>query len=187
MNAGREIARHRQHSQLQQLEEQGSYAFFNILTGPQPFETVERLPPENHRERLFPPTEKPSMSLTQAVSSDHSCQDVVNRSAVSRCRARPKLCSTSPSGYYRARARLHLTLAQEISIDCARAISDAAPTDWRFRGRPCRLVHADRTTPSRQPTGTNGARSFEKATETISLAAGAATAARDRNRQQGHT
>jgi len=139
-NASRQIDRHQQQSQLQQLEEQGTYAFFNILTGPQLFDSVERLLPENHRERLFPPTETLSMFLTQTVSPDRSCQNAVNRSAVARHRNRLKPCSTSTSGFCRARERLPLALAQELSIECAREVSDTVPTDWRFRGRPVRLV-----------------------------------------------
>ena len=34
-----------------------SYAFFNLLTGPEFLEQVESLLPR-HRERLFPPTER---------------------------------------------------------------------------------------------------------------------------------
>ena len=50
-----------------------SYAFFNLLTGPECLEEVESLLPE-HRERLFPPTETLSMFLAQAMSADRSCQ-----------------------------------------------------------------------------------------------------------------
>ena len=45
-----------------------SYAFFNLLTGPELLEPVEALLPE-HRERLFPPTETLSMFLAQAMSA----------------------------------------------------------------------------------------------------------------------
>jgi|GEM_PF-4690863 len=102
--------------------------------------TVERLLPENHRERLFSPTKPLSMFLTQAVSPDPSCQNAVNRSAVARCQAGLARCSNSTSGFSCARERMPLALAQELSIECARANSDAVPTDWQFRGRPARLV-----------------------------------------------
>lgn len=140
MNASRQIDRHQQKLHHQQFSEQGSYAFFNVLTGPQLFDTVERLLPENHRERLFPPTETLSMFLTQVLASDRSCQNAVNRSAVARCQNGFTPCSTNTSAYCRARERMPLALAQELSIECARAISDTVPTDWRFRGRPVRLV-----------------------------------------------
>jgi hypothetical protein len=44
-------------------EETDAYNFFNMLTGPQLLDGVEELFPA-HRERLFPPTETLSMSLT---------------------------------------------------------------------------------------------------------------------------
>ena len=60
-----------------------SYAFFNLLTGPQLLEGVEALLPE-HRERVFPPTETLSMFLAQAMSADRSCQHIVNQAAVQK-------------------------------------------------------------------------------------------------------
>ena len=50
-----------------------TYAFFNLLTGPEFLDQVELLLPD-HRERLFPPTETLSMFLAQAMSQDRSCQ-----------------------------------------------------------------------------------------------------------------
>ena len=50
-----------------------SYAFFNLLTGPQLFDEVEALLPDL-RERLFPPTETLSMIMARALSADGSCR-----------------------------------------------------------------------------------------------------------------
>ena len=58
-----------------------SYAMFNLLTAPQLFDHVETLLPA-HRERLFPPTETLSMFLAQALSTDGSCQQVVDDAMV---------------------------------------------------------------------------------------------------------
>ena len=65
------------------VAETDSYAFFNLLTGPQLLEQVESLLPE-HRERLFPPTETLSMFLAQALLAGGSCREVVNDAAVKR-------------------------------------------------------------------------------------------------------
>jgi hypothetical protein len=60
-----------------------SYSMFNLLSGPQLLDRVEALLP-NHRERLFPPTETLSMFLAQVMSSDGSCQQVVDDAMVKR-------------------------------------------------------------------------------------------------------
>lgn len=46
-----------------------SYAFFNLLTGPELLEKLESELPE-HRGGLFPPTETLSMYLAPALSQD---------------------------------------------------------------------------------------------------------------------
>lgn len=50
-----------------------SYAFFNLLTGPQLLAGAKELLPD-HRERRFPPTETLSMFLAQVLSADGSCR-----------------------------------------------------------------------------------------------------------------
>ncbi len=70
-----------------------SYAFFNLLTGPEFLNQVESLLPE-HRERLFPPTETLSMFLAQAMSADRSCQNIVDAAAVKRLMGELPICST---------------------------------------------------------------------------------------------
>ena len=75
-----------------------AFGFFNLLTGPEFYDTVEDLLPE-HRERLFPPTETLSMFLAQAMSTDRSCQNVVNQVAIQRIRDGLPACSTATGGY----------------------------------------------------------------------------------------
>ena len=53
------------------------YGFFNLLTGPELLDIVEAQLPE-HRERLYPPTVTLSLFMSQALSSDGSCQNAVN-------------------------------------------------------------------------------------------------------------
>ena len=60
-----------------------SYSYFNLLTNDALFEEVESLLPE-HRERQYPPTETLSLLLSQVMSADGSCQNVVNQTAVGR-------------------------------------------------------------------------------------------------------
>ena len=79
-----------------------SYAFFNLLTGPEFLNQVESLLPE-HRERLFPPTETLSMFLAQAMSADRSCHNIVDDAAVKRLMGGLPICSTHTGAYCRAR------------------------------------------------------------------------------------
>ena len=76
------------------VEDTDSYAFFNLLTGPQMLDNVEELLPK-HRERLFPPTETLSMFLAQTLSSDGSCQEAVSDAALKRIVDGLPRCSAS--------------------------------------------------------------------------------------------
>ena len=90
-----------------------SFSFFNQLTSDLLFGEVEDLLPP-HRERLFPPTETLSMFLSQVVSEDRSCQNIVNQSAVTRLLGKLPLCSTATGGYCKARYRLPIEMVQQI-------------------------------------------------------------------------
>ena len=73
------------------------YRVFNVLTSEVLFDKVEEQLPE-HRERLFPPTETLAMFVSQALSADHSCQNVVNQAAVQRLIDGLPSCSTHTGG-----------------------------------------------------------------------------------------
>ncbi|MBT5229376.1 MAG: IS4 family transposase [Methylococcales bacterium] len=116
-----------------------SLAFFNLLTSPELFDKVDSLSP-SHRERLFPPTETLSMFLAQAMSSDRSCQKVVNASSIKRLLSNLPLCSTHTGAYCKARKRLPLTMIKELARYTGNKITSQAPAAWHWRGRPVRLV-----------------------------------------------
>jgi len=83
MHPGQRACIHQQKRVKLHAEASDSYAFFNLLTGPEFLDQVELLLPE-HRERLFPPTETLSMFLAQAMSADRSCQSAVDAAAIQR-------------------------------------------------------------------------------------------------------
>ena len=116
-----------------------SYAFFNLLTGPQLFDHVEALLPE-HRERLFPPTETLSMFLAQALSADGSCQQAVNEAMVKRVISGLQPGKTDTGAYCKARARLPLTMASTLALQAGEIIAEGAASWWHWRGRRVRLV-----------------------------------------------
>lgn len=110
-----------------------SYAFFNLLTGPELFDQVESLLPA-HRERLFPPTETLSMFLAQALSADRSCQNAVNEAAVKRWAAGLAPCSTHTGAYCHARQRLPVEMVSTLARYTGRWVAARAPESWHWRG-----------------------------------------------------
>jgi len=120
-------------------DQSDAYAFFNLLTSPELLNQVDSLLPE-HRERLFPPTETLSMFLSQALSADRSCQRVVNEAAVKRLIGGLPRSSTHTGAYCRARMRLSETMVSGLVQHTGRTMSAKAPSPWRWRGHPVRLV-----------------------------------------------
>jgi hypothetical protein len=116
-----------------------SYAFFNLLTGPELLDEMESLLPA-HRERLFPPTETLSMFLAQAMSADRSCQNIVNDAAIKRLVEGLPACSTYTGAYCRARQRLPLDRVADLTRYTGGMMSERNPESWRWQGRPVKLV-----------------------------------------------
>ena len=114
-------------------------AFFNVLTSPELMEQVESMLPP-HRERLFPPTETLSMFLSQALSSDRSCQRAVDEAAVRRLNAGMPPCSSHTGAYCNARQRLPSDMVCSLTRYTGQSITTCVPAAWRWRGRPVRLV-----------------------------------------------
>uniref|UniRef100_E6QXH7 Transposase of ISCARN115, IS4 family IS4 group n=1 Tax=mine drainage metagenome TaxID=410659 RepID=E6QXH7_9ZZZZ len=116
-----------------------AFSFFNQLTSPDLLDTLESSLPE-HRERLFPPTETISMFLAQAMQADHSCQNIVNDSAVKRLTHHLPKCSTNTGGYCKARQRLPLEMLAGLVRHTGRLIAQNTADNWLWFGRRVRLV-----------------------------------------------
>jgi len=100
-----------------------SITIFNLLTGKQLFDQVESLLPE-HRERLYPPTEALSMFIAQVLSSDGSCQQVVNQSNIQRNTEGLKRGSSNTGAYCKARNRLDLSMLKTLAQKAGQIIID---------------------------------------------------------------
>jgi hypothetical protein len=129
-----------------------AFSLFNLLTAPELFDTVEDLLPE-HRERLYPPTETLSMFLAQSLSSDRSCQSIVNDAAVRRLQGRLPQISTHTGGFCRARQRLPEAMVSTLARKTGQIVSSRISDEWRWKGRPVRLV--DGTTLTMPDTADN--------------------------------
>ncbi len=136
--------------------------FFNLLTGPELFETTESYLPE-HRERLYPPTVVLSMFMRQALSADGSCQRAVNGWAAQRAAEGLGVQSIRTGAYCKARHRLPVGMVMALTHETGRLLSANAPAGWRWRGRCVKLV--DGTGISMPDTPANQARYPQPSTQ----------------------
>jgi DDE family transposase len=139
MHANQRACLHQQQRIRRRVAESDSYAFFNLLTGPELLNHVEALLPA-HRERLFPPTETLSMFLSQAMSADRSCQKAVDEAAIKRLTGDLPRCSTHTGAYCRARQRLPVEMVATLTRHTAGMMGARIPSTWHWRGRAVRLV-----------------------------------------------
>ncbi len=130
------------------------YGFLNLLTSAELLDVVEEQLPE-HRERLYPPTLTLSLFITQALSSDSSCQNTVNAYVVSRVFNGLAPCSTGTGAYCKARKNLPLGLVYNLAKQTGRMIVERTPDAWHWRGRRVKLV--DGTTVTMPDTPENQA------------------------------
>lgn len=137
---------HSNHRSPQQQRRVGKYArevdadhFFNLLTGPELYDTVESLLPE-HRERNYPPTVALSMFLGQAMSADGSCQNAVNEAMVNRLVNGLDVGSVNTAGYCFARKRLPMGMVSALARQTGELLGMRTPTDWLWQSRHVKLV-----------------------------------------------
>ena len=131
--------KHQQHRISDHHSKLDALGFFNQLTSDQLLERVESLLPD-HRERMFPPTETLSLFLSQAVSEDRSCRNVVNQSTIARLIGGLPKCSTATGGYCKARARLPVDMVRDLTRFTGQLIDQKVRDKWRWQGRRVRIV-----------------------------------------------
>jgi hypothetical protein len=110
-----------------------------LLTSDALLSKVTSLLPE-HRERLYPPTKTLSMFLAQAMSSDRSCQSIVNQASIQKVAGGLTPGSTTTGGYCRVRKRLPLELVSQLTKEVSRLVDQHIPAQWRWKKRCVRLV-----------------------------------------------
>ena len=145
---------HQQNRITEYRKTSDSYSLFNALTSDSLLDKVEELLPK-HRERLYPPTETLSMFLSQAMSSDRSCQNSVNKSVIHRVGGGLSVCSTKTGGYCRARKRLPEEMVSELTRHLGVMIDEQTTELWRWKKRRVRIV--DGTTVTMPDTPSNQA------------------------------
>lgn len=113
----------------EQTKQMDANEFFNLLTSTELFDVLEQHLPE-HRERRYPPTETLSMFLSQAMSADRSCQNVVNTSEVKRAVAGLPRQNTYTGSYCKARQRLPVELIKALARHTGQALGKITPREW---------------------------------------------------------
>ena len=139
MHTNYSAVKHQQHRISAHHSKLNALSFFNQLTSDQLFERLESLLPE-HRERLFPPTETLSLFLSQAVSEDRSCRNVVNQSSIARLIGGLPKCSIATGGYCKARTRLPVDMVRDLARFTGQLIDQQVCHKWRWQGRRVRIV-----------------------------------------------
>ena len=139
MHTNYSAVKHQQHRISDHHSKLDALGFFNQLTSDQLVERVESLLPD-HRERTFPPTETLSLFLSQAVSDDRSCRNVVNQSTIARLIGGLPKCSTATGGYCKARARLPVDMVRDLTRFTGQLIDQKVCDKWRWQGRRVRIV-----------------------------------------------
>jgi len=139
MNTNHKLNKIQQNNIQSQLSKTDSYRFFNLLTNSELLSTVEDQLPE-HRERLYPPTVTLSLFLAQAMNTDSSCQNTVNRHVVERVFNGLSSCSVLTGGYCKARQRLPTDMVSELVRQTGKMVGDKTPDNWRWHGRCVKLI-----------------------------------------------
>ncbi len=117
-----------------------AYSFFNLLTSPELLSVVDEQLPE-HRERVYPPTTTLSLFLAQAMNTDSSCQNTVDRHAVERCFNGLPACSVLTGAYCKARQRLPTEMVSELVKQTGQMVTQQIPDIWRWHGLSVKLVY----------------------------------------------
>lgn len=99
-----------------------------------------------YRERIFPPLTTLWLFLSQTLSADHSCQDVVARLLAWRLARGLPRCSTETTSYCDARQALPLKLFQQLTRDVAADLEQSVETPWLWKGRHVKGVDGSTAT-----------------------------------------
>ena len=73
------------------------------------------------------------MFLSQAMSSDRSCQNNVNKSVIHRVGGGLSICSTKTGGYCRARKRLPEEMVSKLTRHLGAMIDEQTTELWRWK------------------------------------------------------
>jgi hypothetical protein len=88
-----------------------------------------------YRDRLFSPATTIWGFLSQVLSEDHSCRDVVSRLIAHRAASGLEPCSPNTASYCNARARIPTAVLRSLARRTAQQLQDGLPEGWKWNGR----------------------------------------------------
>jgi hypothetical protein len=98
------------------------------------------------RERVYPPAVTLWMFLSQTLSADHSCQEVVARLLAWRVARGQSRCSTETTSYCEARQRLPAELIPQLARGVGSDLQQEADERWLWKGRSVKIVDGSTAT-----------------------------------------
>jgi hypothetical protein len=88
-----------------------------------------------YRNRVFGPVTTIWGFLSQVLSEDHSCGDVVSRIIAHRVASGLKACSPNTASYCNARARIPTAVLRCLTRRTAQQLQASLPDGWKWNGR----------------------------------------------------
>jgi Transposase DDE domain len=135
-----------------QFGQQEGLPFSNVLSAEQ-VEQALRDDGVRWRDRLFSPALTLWAFLGQALSPDGCCRAAVARVLAWLLRRGRRACAADTGSYCKARQRLPEGVVRRLAHQTGRTLHRQVPEDWRWHGRPVKLV--DGTTLSMPDTPAN--------------------------------
>ena len=122
-----------------QFAAQAGLPFLEVLSASE-VESSCRAHSHKWRSRVFTPWITLSMFLSQILSSDHSCEDALDRfqKYLKDCGLPP--VSNNTASYCEARQRLPEEVVWELARRSGQSIHDKADAQWLFAGRKVKLI-----------------------------------------------
>ena len=126
-------------STINQLTQKNGLLFQDMLDSKSLSTRIQKYFP-NFRDRVFNPVTTLFALLSQMLSPDRSCSDVVARVNAERVGRGLEPISSDNSGYCKARERMPEEFLHELMIDSAAAVEEKVPDSWLWKFRRVRLV-----------------------------------------------
>lgn len=134
MNAITKILKQQKQSALWKLKNTPFSVLYDLLSRPRLLEIIQE-ESTKYRNRLYAPMQTLCMFISQAISSDSSCQKAVNEMALFNSNQ-----SVATGGYCRARQRLNETMVSKCVKAVAKSNEERILKRWCWQEKTVYLV-----------------------------------------------
>lgn len=140
---------------LRQQFLQGDAGVFDGVLGEQEVAALVAELVEPYRERIYPPLETLRLFISQVLSPDRACQDVVGRRLSERLAQGQSRSALGTASYCDARGRLPLVLPKTLCALIGERLESKTPARWRWQGRSVKLFDGTRVSMPDTPSNQN--------------------------------